>query len=506
MNKNKLLLCTMIAGTGLAAARILSASTRAVRPANYANSYRFIDEYIEGQMRRLHIPGASIAIVEGEQIVYRRGFGKARPDGKIPTSMTPFFIGSITKSITALAVMQLVETGKVELDAPVQRYLPWFRVADEAASERITVRQLLCQTSGLPLLSSEIGRSDFDDHPDATERYVRALSTEKLKFLPGTKWGYSNHNYNILGLIVQAASGEPYSDYIKGHIFKPLQMNHTYITKEEAKKNGLAVGYRHWFSLPFPAPNMPVPTGVLPSGQLISCAEDMAHYLIAHLNGGSYENSQVLSSAGIMEMHKGAKEVEMFGATSGSYGMGWFDVDLGSTKTYWHGGNTPDFSAFMALIPDQRKAIIVLFNADPYCLPPVIGEVGMGISSILAGQTPEPIKYDFLQWIFRLLPLIPLLQVVGVFGSIRQLRNQQSKVSLLPTRKGLQGNAITLPLALNFSLAGIIVYLRSSGLMPYFRLFNPDLAWTAQVCGALAIVSIFLHTQRYLRFFRRNPR
>ena len=88
--------------------------------------------------------------------MHQRGFGQARPGGEAPTPQTPFFIGSLTKSITALAVMQLVEAGKVELDAPVQRYLPWFRVADPQASAQMTVRHLLNQTSGLPLWPSEI--------------------------------------------------------------------------------------------------------------------------------------------------------------------------------------------------------------------------------------------------------------------------------------------------------------------------------------------------------------
>src|SRR5690349_17503934 len=100
------------------------------RPLLDSASYNAIDAYIEQQMRRLHIPGVSLAIVEGDQIVHLRGFGQARPSGKVLTPQTPFFIGSLTKSITALAVMQLVEAGKVELDAPVQRYLPWFHIAD----------------------------------------------------------------------------------------------------------------------------------------------------------------------------------------------------------------------------------------------------------------------------------------------------------------------------------------------------------------------------------------
>ena len=129
-----------------------SAWSASVKPALNRAAYEAIDAYIQEQMRRLNIPGASLAIIAGEQIVHLRGFGQARPGGKAPTAQTPFFIGSLTKSFTALAVMQLVEAGKIELDAPVQRYLPWFRVADPQASAQMTVRHLLNQTSGLPEL------------------------------------------------------------------------------------------------------------------------------------------------------------------------------------------------------------------------------------------------------------------------------------------------------------------------------------------------------------------
>jgi CubicO group peptidase (beta-lactamase class C family) len=369
-----------------------------------------IDAYIEGQMRRLNIPGAALAIVEDSEIMHMCGFGRARPEGEAPTPQTPFFIGSLTKSFTALAVMQLVEADKIELDAPVQRYLPWLRVADPQASARMTVCHLLNQTSGLPTLPGELVLADFDDRPDATERQVRALATLQISRPVGAKCEYSNLNYNILGLIVEAASGESYANYIQTHILDPLDMRHSYTSKAAAKQDGLAMGHRHWFSLPFPAPNLPVPQASLPSGQLISSAEDMAHYLIAHLNGGRYGDVQILSAAGIDELHRGAAEYVAGGVSAGRYGMGWFEIDVDGTKTYSHGGNVPDFSAFMALVPEQKRGVVVLFNADPYGLPPITEEVGMGVTALLAGQQPPPIRLDFVQWIMRLLPLIPLLQ------------------------------------------------------------------------------------------------
>jgi CubicO group peptidase (beta-lactamase class C family) len=108
-----------------------------------------IDRYVEAHRQATRLPGLALCIVHGDQVVHLRGFGHADPSGRPVTPQTPFLLASTTKSFTALAVMQLVEAGKVDLDAPVQRYLPWFRLADPAASARITVRHLLNHTSGL---------------------------------------------------------------------------------------------------------------------------------------------------------------------------------------------------------------------------------------------------------------------------------------------------------------------------------------------------------------------
>ena len=223
-------------------------------PSEAVASYEALDVYIEQQMHRFNIPGASLTIVEGDQIVHLRGFGRAHPDGEAPTAQTPFFIGSLTKSFTALAVMQLVEAGKIELDAPVQRYLPWFRVTDSQASAQITIRHLLNQTSGLPMLLGMANLADVDNRPDAAERQVRALSTVKLTRPVGSKFEYSNLNYNLLGLIVEAASGKCYEDYVQQHIFAPLDMSHSYTSKAEAQQDGLAMGHCFWFGLPVAAP------------------------------------------------------------------------------------------------------------------------------------------------------------------------------------------------------------------------------------------------------------
>jgi len=480
-----------------------SHSSASEAPASGSAPFDAIDAYIEQQMRRLHIPGASLAIVEGDKIVHQCGFGRARPGGEVPTSQTPFFIGSLTKSVTATAVMQLVEAGKVELDAPVQRYLPWFRVADPQASARMTVRHLLNQTSGLPSLPGFAALADLDDRPDATERQVRALSKLKITHPVGSVVQYCNLNYMILGLIVEVASGEPYAGYIQNHIFEPLRMGHSYTSKAVAKQDGLAMGHRHWFGYPFPAPNLRVPRGALPAGQLISCAEDMAHYLIAHLNGGHFGDAQILSGAGIDELHRGTVDWIEFGTSRGRSGMGWFNIDVGPTRTLSHAGNVPDFSAFMALVPEYKTGVVILFNADPYGLPMITEEVGMGLTVLLAGQQPPPARLDFIQWIMRLLPLIPLLQVVGVLATLRTLRRWDRHPGLWPSTGRIWGERILLPLIPNLSLAAVVVYLQSSGLLPFVHEFMPDLSWIARISGGFAGIWAFLRTGLILRALRK---
>lgn len=467
-------------------------------------AYETIDAYLAGQMRRLKIPGLALAIIEGDRIVYQRGYGRARPGGEAPTPQTPFVLGSTTKSFTALAVMQLVEAGQVVLDAPVQRYLPWFRVADPQASAQITVRHLLNQTSGLPMLPGLALLADLDDRPDAAERQARRLASIELKHPVGSMFEYSNLNYNLLGLIVEAASGESYPDYIQHRIFEPLDMRHSYTSLALARQDGLAVGHRYWFAQPVAVFDLPTPRGSLPSGQLISSTEDMAHYLIAQLNGGRYGDAQLLSRAGIDELHRGVADVQVMGQVVDSYGMGWFCSAIGGTKVVYHGGNVPDFSSYMALLPDQKKGVVLLINADHYGLPFVLPEVGHGVAALLAGQSPPPIRLGFLPWAMRVLLLIPLLQLAGVAATLGLLRRWRLNPARHPSATVTWGRHLLLPLTLNLSLVALTRYFRRQGLLPYLRLYNPDVFWIARLCGALAGAWAILASGLTLLAFRKS--
>jgi CubicO group peptidase (beta-lactamase class C family) len=356
------------------------------------------------------------------------------------------------------------------------------------------VRHLLNQTSGFSFLSHYHSLADLDDYPDSIERQVRALSIHKLSHPVGEKCQYNNLNYYILGLIIEAASGEKYAQYVQKHIFDPLEMRHSYTTRSTAQQGGLAKGYRHWFSLPYPAPDIPLPTSSLPAGLLISCVEDMGHYLIAQMNGGRYGNVQILSEAGIAEMHRGAAVLAEWQGSVIKYGMGWCDADLGTTKTISHGGNLPDFSAYVGLIPEQKKAFVVLFNADPYGLPFITDEVGTGLTALLAGQSPPPIKLEIVQWIFRMLPLIPLLQIGGVITTLGFLSRWRIDPSSHPSPGRTWRQHILFPLIPHLSLAAMLAYLQSSGLIHFMHLYMPDLAWILRISGSFALIWSGLRT------------
>jgi CubicO group peptidase (beta-lactamase class C family) len=466
-------------------------------------SYAEIDAYIEEQLKALNIPGASLAIIEGNQIVHVKGFGVSSPEGEVPTPQTSFFICSLTKSFTALAVMQLVEAGKIDLDAPVQRYLPWFALADPQAASQIAVRHLLNQTSGLTQTTGWVALANFDDSPDASEIQARELATFKPNRPAGSAFEYSNMNYNLLGLIIAAASGERYADYVQNHIFDPLDMNHTYTSKAVAKQNGMSSGYLSWFGFPMAVPDLPVPNGSLASGQIISSTEDISHYLIAQLNGGRYGDVQILSPEGIAEMHSPAVDAITSGVDMGDYGMGWFISQTSQGNRIWHDGTAPDYFSYMALLPDQHLGMVLLVNANQMMLNFALLEVAGGAASLLAGVQPESIPWAVVPWSLRLFLIIPAFQILGVFFTLRAVSRWRKDVSRRPGPYRKWIFHIVLPMILNLVLVSCALGLVASGVLGFMLLFMPDLSWLAIICGSFALVWIFIRTPLILRTLRK---
>lgn len=361
---------------------------RSVQAHRNDSEFNAVDDYIAARMETSRIPGLSVAIVKGDQIVYQKGYGQADPSGRPVTPQTPFIIGSISKTFTALAMMQLVEAGTVELDAPVQRYLPWFRIADPKSSAQITIRHLLTLTSGLPQVTETFLWTDQD--AGVLERTVRYLKTANLARPVGT-FGYSNANYQILGLIIQTVSGQSYEAYLAQHIFAPLDMQTSFASQEEAQQRGMATGYRWWFGFPIPAA-MPFLRSELSAGFLISSAQDMAHFLIAQMNGGQYQNRSILSPQGTAFMQTPPAR--------DAYGTGWESAQLNGRTLLNQDGATANFQTSLFFDPQTRVGVFIAANVmnglDGLSSPPgavmIDGITTRGIAqSVLSLATDQPL-------------------------------------------------------------------------------------------------------------------
>ena len=309
-----------------------------------------IDRYVRSEMEAQRIPGLALGIVHDGRIVHLQGFGDADSSGRAVTPQTPFFIGSVTKSFTAMAVMQLSDAGRVDLDAPVQRYLPWWRVEDAGASARVTVRDLLYQVSGLSKATGNAYATSGDTQDDALEERVRALRSATLTAPVGSTWQYSNANYWTLGMIVQAVSGESYESYVQEHIFGPLEMDHSFTSKAEAEAQGLPDGHRYWYGFPVAA-DLPFDRGGLPAGGLASSAEDMARYLSVYFNDGRYGTTSLLSPASAELLQRPAVHTGQDGV---DYAMGWEVTQRHDITTVSHDGSGFNAHANVVLLPGTR--------------------------------------------------------------------------------------------------------------------------------------------------------
>jgi NADH dehydrogenase FAD-containing subunit/CubicO group peptidase (beta-lactamase class C family) len=452
--------------------------------------FRRIDAYVTRMMRSARIPGMSVGIVRGERVVYLRAFGHADPSGRPVTPQTPFLIGSVTKSFTALAVLQLVEAGRVQLDAPVRRYLPWFRVDDSPTSSQITVRQLLTMTSGLPQVYETQLWTDDDD--GALERTVRFLAEKKLTGQPGRSFGYSNANYETLGLIVQTVSGESYENYIKQHVFAPLDMVNSFVSQDEALGRGMASGYRWWFGVPI-AVTLPYRRAELPAGYIIASTEDMTHYLIAEMNDGRYADTSVLSPSGMAMRHAEPP--------GNAYGLGWEFAHIGERTLINHDGGTANFQSSLFIDPAARVAVYVAANAinaldafsTPHGLSPLDGQTTRAMAqTVLSLATDQPlpdqgIGHRRLTLVFNVVIALLSLALVMSLARIRR-RHRRMAQRGIPSRTALWSR-VAIAVALNLALPVVLLFLwLAVPAWPALILFEPDLGfWLSAVATVLFI-------------------
>ncbi|MBG0566416.1 serine hydrolase domain-containing protein [Actinoplanes aureus] len=323
---------------------------------------RWLSERFAGVLAAHRIPGAAIAVAVGDDVIQHAAGVLHTATGVEATPDSVFQVGSVTKLLTATLLMQLVDEGRVELDAPVRRYLPGFRVADEAASAAITVRHLLTHTAGFGGdVFTDTGRND-----DAIELYVAALAEVEQDFPPGTMFSYNNAAYVVLGRLIEVLRDRPYAECLRDGLIEPLGLTHTALGAERAIMFRAAVG--HLSDGPgepeHPAPLWNLPAAHAPAGSLLAMRpRDLLAFARLHLrNGVGPDGAAVLSPASVAAMREQQVTLPALAGFGDGWGLGWELGHWPGGTVIGHSGNTLGQSANLRVVPAAGVSIAFVQN------------------------------------------------------------------------------------------------------------------------------------------------
>ena len=454
---------------------------------------RRIDDYVVDAMAARRVPGVALAVVHDDDLVLARGYGVGGTDRRPMTPDTPFVLASVSKSFTSLAVMQLVEDGLVELDAPVVDSLGWFRVDHPSWGDEITIRHLLNQTSGFD--TPQGWRLIERGHQHSLASDVRDLAGVRPTHPPGDRYRYSNRNHQILGALVEEVTGRTYEEYLTEEVLAPLGMAHTAASEDAARAAGLSEGYRVWWGVPVPH-GTTIVTGAVPMGGVASSAADMSRYLRAYLGGGELDGVRVLSAGGVDAMFTpGPADPEAFAeeeAPRSAYAMGWdwSEEDDGEVRLS-HGGTAPEFSAGMVLVPEEGWGVVALANAqDP--LAPIAAFLASSVTDLVTGQTPpDPAERAVATYL-----VANLFVVAGLAGLVHALADIGRWGGRL--RRGRVWRVVLWGVLVNLALPLAILLLpsRVSATWPFVWTYAPGFVLVLVTCAitllALGVAKIVL--------------
>jgi CubicO group peptidase (beta-lactamase class C family) len=435
-----------------------------------------IDQFVQGWMAGNGVPGLAVAVTRDTRIVHLRGYGDAG-NGRPVTPDTQFLVASLSKSFTALAVLQLVEDGRVDLDLPVAAYLPGFTVADPAKTARITVRMLLNQTSGMADAGfPEVGRPE----PVSIADRVASLRVAELVSQPGTAFHYFEPNYAVLARLVEVVGGRPFPDYLRAHVLAPLGMTRTtsVVTTAQAPSaaRNLARGHILAFGVPIARDELDGSLGG--SGGIISTARDMATWLILHNQRGTFQGRSLLSPRAIELAHTPPPGIDT------SYAMGW-TRQPGSPPVIEHSGVLSTFYAQQALLPSGRYGIVFLANA----YSGLIDFRGLlhGLTTLVAADGAPSEGFGARRIGIALVGVAALIVAVGAWR-LRRLRGWRQQRAGRPWRAALGVAGPFAPAALTLLVPTLVA--RFSGRVfswPVLFLALPDLLGCLGLAAAIGV-------------------
>jgi CubicO group peptidase (beta-lactamase class C family) len=395
--------CVFIALMALAP-RVAAAAPGADLPERLRKQF---EPVLDQAIKDYEIPGFVMTVLADGKNVYTVTRGVRSLAGREPlTERSLFHMASVTKPFVGTAVLQLVEAGKVNLDQPVQRYLPYFRLKDPRGAS-ITVRQMLGHTSGMPDVTDyEWEKAVADD--GALERYVRSLADRELIAGPGERFQYSNMAYEVLGDLTAKVSGETFEGYVKAHILAPLGMKDSTALRAEADPKLTTSPHVMGDRLrPVVSPVYPYNRMHAPSSTLHSNLVDMSRWALANLRRGELDGKRILQASTYEVMWKPTGDPKRPVAIS------WFQGESGGRRTISHGGGDTGYRSNLLLLPDDGIAVVIMINCD--AVPG--GELRDAATNVVLGLPPARIKKPLHTTLGR------TLLEQGAAAAVRQYRD-----------------------------------------------------------------------------------
>ncbi len=320
----------------------------------------YLDERIPALMKGYDIPGVNIALVKKGRMVWSKAYGYADLEaGRKMTTDTYCRVESISKSVTAWGVVKLLEQGKIELDKPVKLYIiNWEFPESDYSTGKVTIRQLLSHTAGMPLGTIGVRYSPKEDVPSLEE----SLSKDAvLKQEPGLSFSYSNTGFNLLELLIEEVTGHDFAEYMAEEVLNPLGMHHSGFTWSEEWEPPVPIGYD--------LDGNPVPVYVYPdkaSGGLFATVEDIATFITAGMINFSPRGHEVLDAQSINKLYTPTVEIPgLYGLAFDSYGLGHFIESLpNDRKAVSHGGQGSGWMTHFHSVPETGDGIVILTNSQ----------------------------------------------------------------------------------------------------------------------------------------------
>lgn len=332
-----------------------------------------VDSYVEEYLDRHGLVGAAVAIVHDGQVLHTAGYGASQDAGT--TADTPMATGSVSKPMTAFAILQLVDDGRVGLDDPVIEHLPEFTLADDRLSD-ITIRHLLSHTSGLP---NPVIVEPASNLSEAVQR----LQDWQLDTDPGQQYSYSNMNYHVAARLIESVTGVPFAAYLEDNLFEALGMDHTRsVDTASADEAGLQDGHVTAYGTALPLREME--QLIAGAGGVVSTAEDQARWLAMLTNGGATPDGEQLLSPELLDQAQSGQP------GTDREGLGWHLSGEGiDPPRVGHSGATSRYSAQVDIVPSSGYGVVVMLNSDtPTTEHPYT--ISSGIIDITEGGTPQP--------------------------------------------------------------------------------------------------------------------